>query len=104
MLLEEENRITEGPGFNIFTFIEGRLATSKSGILEGISFRIVIEICESLDIPCEATDISIVDLSNAEEVFTAKTASGIVPVTHVDARILGNDVMAPMTADILKTY
>ena len=73
-------------------------------MLEGISRKIVIEICEVLDIPCEATDLSIVDLLNAEEVFTAKTAGGIVPVTRFDARILRNDIMAPMTAKILKSY
>ena len=80
------------------------MATPKSGVLEGISRKIVIEICEVLDIPCEATDLSIVDLLNGEEVFTAKAADGIVPVKRFDARILGNYVMAPIKAKILKTY
>ena len=104
VLLDEQDQITEGPGFYVFAVIQGSVVTQKSGMLEGISRKTVIEICEALDIPCEATDISKDDFLNAAEVFTATTAGGIVPVTRVDARILGNDVMGPLTAKILQTY
>ena len=104
VLLDEQDHITEGPGFNVFAVIEGRVVTPASGMLEGISRKTVIEICEALDIPCKAADISKDDFLNAEEVFTATTAGGIVPVTRLDARILGNDVMGPLTAKILQTY
>ena len=104
VLLDEQNQITEGPGFNIFAVIEGRVVTSKSGMLEGITRKTVIEVCEALDIPCEVADISKDDFLNAEEVFTATTAGGIVPVTRVDERILNNDFIGPITAKILQTY
>ena len=104
VLLDEQDQITEGPGFNIFAVIEARVVTPKSGMLAGISRKTVIEICEALGIPCEATDISKDDFLNAEEVFITTTAGGIVPVTRVDARILGNDFMGPTTAKILQTY
>ena len=87
ILLDDQDHITEGPGFNIFAVIEGRVVTPRSGMLEGISRKTVIEICEALDIPCKATDISKNDFLDAEEVFTARTAGGIVPVTRVDARL-----------------
>ena len=104
VLLNEQDQITEGPGFNVFAVIEDRVVTPKSGMLEGISRKTVIEICEALDIPCKAADISKDDFLNAEEVFITTTAGGIVPVTRVDARILGNDVMGSLTAKILQTY
>jgi branched-chain amino acid aminotransferase len=35
---------------------------------------------------------------------TATTAGGIVPVTRVDGRILGNDAAGEVTQKILDTY
>ena len=43
-------------------------------------------------------------LQNADEVFTATTAGGIVPVTRVDDQILGNDAAGELTQKILYTY
>ena len=57
-----------------------------------------------MQIPCSATDISAMALQNANEVFTATTAGGIVPVTRVDGRILGNDAAGEVTQKILDTY
>ena len=45
VLLDEENHITEGPGFYNFAFIEGRVVTPKSGMLEGILGKTVVETC-----------------------------------------------------------
>ena len=104
VLLDHNNLVTEGPGFNIFAVINGSVVTPKSGMLEGISRKTVLEICEALSIPCAATDISEEAFMNAEEVFTATTAGGPVPVTRVNGRIFGNDAIGPLTAKILHTY
>ena len=104
VLLDHNNLVTEGPGFNIFAVINGKVVTPKSGMLEGISRKTVLEICAALDIPCAATDISEEAFMNAEEVFTATTAGGPVPVTRVNGRIFGNDAIGPLTAKILHTY
>ena len=104
VLLDHNNLVTEGPGFNIFAVINGKVVTPKSGMLEGISRKTVLEICAALDIPCAATDISEEAFMNAEEVFTATTAGGPVPVTRVNGSIFGNDAIGPLTAKILHTY
>ena len=104
VLLDHNNLVTEGPGFNIFAVINGKVVTPKSGMLEGISRKTVLEICAALDIPCAATDISEEAFMNAEEVFTATTAGGPVPVTRVNGHIFGNDTIGPLTARILHTY
>ena len=104
VLLDHNNLVTEGPGFNIFAVINGKVVTPKSGMLEGISRKTVLEICAALDIPCAAADISEEAFMNAEEVFTATTAGGPVPVTRVNGHIFGNDAIGPLTAKILHTY
>jgi branched-chain amino acid aminotransferase len=104
VLLDQDGDITEGPGFNIFAVIAGKVVTPKSGALEGITRKTVFDICSELQIPCAATDISAMELQNADEVFTATTAGGIVPVTRVNGRILGNDAAGEVTQKILATY
>ena len=104
VLLDHNDLVTEGPGFNIFAVIDGRVVTPKSGMLEGISRKTVLEICEELGIPCAVTDIKKDDFINAQEVFMVTTAGGPVTVTRVNGYILGNDVIGPITAKILETY
>ena len=104
VLLDHNNLVTEGPGFNIFAVINGKVVTPKSGMLEGISRKTVLEICAALEIPCAVTNISEEAFMNAEEVFTATTAGGPVPVTRVNGRIFGNDTIGPLTAKIINTY
>ena len=104
VLLDHEGFVTEGPGFNIFVVIDGVVVTPRSGMLEGISRKTVMEICTELDVPCKAWDIPLNAFLEADEVFTATTAGGPVPVTRVDGRILGNDAAGPITATILEAY
>ena len=104
VLLDNQGHITEGPGFNIFAVIKGVVVTPRSGILEGISRKTVMEICVELNIPCNATNITQDELLNADEVFTATTAGGLTPVTKINNNIFGNDAIGPITATILKTY
>ena len=104
VLLDYNDLVTEGPGFNIFALIEGRVVTPKSGMLEGISRKTVLEICEELSIPSLASDILKDDFINAQEIFIATTAGGVVPVTRINGRILCNDVIGPTTNKILQTY
>lgn len=104
VLLDHEGLVTEGPGFNIFGVINGVVVTPSAGMLEGISRKTVMEICAELGVPCEARDIPRDVFLDADEVFTATTAGGPVPVTRVNGRILGNDSAGPITAKVLETY
>jgi branched-chain amino acid aminotransferase len=104
VLRDTDGYITEGPGFNIFAVIDGKVLTPRSGMLEGISRKTVLEICVDLGIPCAETDISLDEFLSADEIFTATTAGGPVPVTRVNTTILGNDTAGPLTAQILQTY
>ena len=104
VLLDHQGHVTEGPGFNIFAVVDGVVVTPRSGMLEGISRRTVMEICDALGLPCEARDITRAEFLDADEVFTATTAGGPVAVTRVNGRILGNDAAGAITAQILQTY
>lgn len=104
VLCDDRGYITEGPGFNIFAVINGKVLTPQSGMLQGITRKTVLEICANLGLPYEACDISADEFLQADEIFTATTAGGPVSVTRINGRILGNDTPGPIAERITETY
>ncbi len=104
VLLDDRGCITEGPGFNIFAVIDGVVVTPQSGMLQGITRKTVLEICASLGLPHKARDITADEFLQADEIFTATTAGGTVPVTRINGRILGNDAPGALAQKITNTY
>ena len=81
--------ITEGPGFNVFAYVDGRWLTPGSGTLQGITRRSVIELA-ALGLQAVDQDrLTAFDLSRAQEVFITSTAGGIMPVTIIDGEPVG---------------
>ncbi|MEM9279823.1 MAG: aminotransferase class IV [Pseudomonadota bacterium] len=104
VLVDEDGNITEGPGFNMFAVINGVVVTARTGILEGITRRTVIEICKEAGIPVEVRDLSADEFLASDEAFVSTTGGGATPVTRINERILGNDSQGPVTALISETY
>ena len=48
----------------------------------------VLELCELMDIPARIGEITKDELLEADEVFMASTAGGIMPIRRIDDRIL----------------
>lgn len=104
VLLDDRGCVTEGPGFNIFAVIGDTVVTPKTGMLKGITRQTVLEICADLGLPHQVRDISADEFMSADEIFTATTAGGPVPVTRINKRILGNDAPGPVAEQITETY
>jgi branched-chain amino acid aminotransferase len=99
-----EGTITEGPGFNAFAVIGGTVITPDSGVLEGITRQTVIDLCRRNGIAVEARPVPIAEFRDADEIFLASTAGGVMPVTRLDGRILGNGAPGAMTSRIRGLY
>ncbi len=104
VLLDDQGFVTEGPGFNVFAVVDDKVITPRSGMLEGITRKTVLEICEEIGLPHEIKDITADEFLSAEEVFTATTAGGPVSVTRVNNRILCNDTLGSIAEKITQTY
>ena len=104
ILLDFKGNVTEGPGFNIFAITDGRVATPERGVLEGITRLATIELCGKLGLPCEVRTMPADELRNADEIFITSTAGGIMGVTRLDGRILGNDRPGPLTRRLHDAY
>lgn len=97
VLLDENGFVTEGPGFNVFAIHGSRILTPDRGVLEGITRMSVFELAPEAGLTCDACPVTADELRDADEVFIATTAGGIMPVSRVDGRIKGNDRPGPLT-------
>lgn len=97
VLLDAEGNVTEGPGFNVFSITHGEVATPVRGGLDGMTRQSVFELCAELGIPCVARAVPAGELRQADEIFTCTTAGGIMPVSRIDGRIMGNDRPGPIS-------
>ena len=63
LLLDHAGNLTEGPGYNVFVVLEGRLLTPAHGVLEGITRRTVLELAQAEGLETRETVISEGDLA-----------------------------------------
>jgi branched-chain amino acid aminotransferase len=104
ILVDRENNVVEGPGFNVFAVEGGRISTPSRGVLEGITRKTVIELADDHGFPLEQRAVPAEEVRRAEEVFVTSTADGIMPVTEVDGRPVGNGVPGPVTLRLREAY
>ena len=104
VLPDADGNVTEGPGFNIFVYYESHLLTPESGVLEGITRQTVLDLAEEQDLPTKQTMFKSNVLENAEEVFISSTAGGVIPVTTVNGKTIGDGKPGKVTTLIQKRY
>jgi branched-chain amino acid aminotransferase len=83
----------------------GDLATGRVvACPEGITRATVIEICSSEKIRCLETDLSLVDVYGAHEMFCTGTMGELAGVIKVDDRQIGDGRIGPMTKRLSDLY
>jgi branched-chain amino acid aminotransferase len=104
LLVDASGNVVEGPGFNVFCVRNGTLVTPNEGMLEGVSRRTVIEIAQSLGLTLQARAVPADELRTADEVFISTSGGGVLPVTRVDGRAIGDAMPGPITRRLVQTY
>jgi branched-chain amino acid aminotransferase len=83
----------------------GDLATGRVvACPDGITRATVIEICSSEKICCVETDLSLVDVYGAHEMFCTGTMGELAGVIKVDNRQIGDGRIGPMTKRLSDLY
>ncbi len=99
LLLGTGSEVREGTASNVFLVRGGVLRTPslESGVLQGITRDLILEIARDLGIPSEEARIGREELDTAEELFFTNTSWGALPVTRLDGRAVGNGRPGPVT-------
>jgi branched-chain amino acid aminotransferase len=75
--------ISESSRSNLFFIKEGILKTAKQHVLEGITRKHTLRVCQN-KIPIEVGDFRIEELLDADEVFITSSTKKIMPVSAID--------------------
>jgi branched-chain amino acid aminotransferase len=82
LLLNEKGQLAECTSANVFLVREGKVLTPplSSGCLAGITREILFEIAPQAGIALREQDLTVDDLSSADEVFISSTTREVAPV------------------------
>ncbi len=104
ILIGPDGFVTEGPGFNFFIIKDGIVTSPDYNVLEGITRRAVLEICEQEKVPFELRKVRPEELAEASEVFASTTAGGVMPITSMNGKPVGNGHAGIITSRIQSMY
>src|SRR5699024_153402 len=85
-ILHRGDTITEASASNVFMVKDGELYTHPADnyILNGITRRKIIQLCDELNINVNEQTYTVDDLLNADEVFISATKLDIIPILKID--------------------
>jgi branched-chain amino acid aminotransferase len=104
ILVDAEDNVVEGPGFNVFAVKDGAISTPDRGVLEGVTRKTVIELAAEYGIPLRTRPVPADELREADEAFVSSTAGGVIPVTTVDGGAVGNGEPGPLALWLRAAY
>ncbi len=104
VLVDRDGNVTEGAGFNIFVVRDGALATPERGVLLGITRKTVIELATEAGIAVRQGAVTAAEVRAADELFLTSTAGGVMPVTMIDGRPVGDGTPGKITTILRQSY
>lgn len=105
-ILHRGDFITEGSSSNVFIVKDQVVYTHPANnyILNGITRRKILQICEELKIEVEEKACTIQDLLEADEVFITATKLDVVPIIKVDESQIGTGAPGDITRQIIQAF
>jgi len=93
-----EKIIREATSSNLFAVIDNKILTYPltRHILEGITRKVIFEICGRLNYEIEERFFDLNLLYNAKEIFLSCTITEILPVIKIDDKLAGNGHPGPV--------
>lgn len=105
IFLDAHGFLTEVRIGNLFLVKDGRILTPPpTGILNGVTRRVVIECSRKIKNAVLETRLTRHDLYNADEAFLTNTSWEILPIREVDGRKIGTKIPGPITLKLQRTF
>jgi branched-chain amino acid aminotransferase len=106
LMLNHLGHVAECTGDNVFILKRGVLKTPdlSSGILEGVTRNVVMELAAAARIPVQETTLIRHDIYTADEFFLTGSAAEIIPVVMIDGRPIGDGKPGPITRQLQARY
>ncbi|KAA0255728.1 branched-chain amino acid transaminase [Acidobacteria bacterium ACD] len=104
--LDDNGRVSEGSGENLFVVWKGKLLTPplSDSTLPGITRLTVLQLARELEVPIEEKTLPREILYAADEAFFTGTAAEITPIRSVDRIPVGAGRRGPVTAQLQRAF
>jgi branched-chain amino acid aminotransferase len=105
LMLDPHGFVATCNSTHFFIVRRGEVWTSTGDYcLGGITRGLVLELCREAGIPAREKSFSLTDTYAAEEAFVTGTFAGIVPVTEIDGRTIGEGRRGQMVEELQRLY
>ncbi|HTL31071.1 MAG TPA: branched-chain-amino-acid transaminase [Tepidisphaeraceae bacterium] len=106
IMLNHDGNVAECTADNVFIVRDGvvQTPTTADGILEGVTRKVIIDLCHRHGIPLVEKTLQRHDLFVGDEIFLTGTAAEVMPVTKVDGRVIGSGEAGPITRKLLDLF
>lgn len=106
LMLNHQGYIAEGTGNNLFLVTGKVLRTPhpSSGILQGITRGVVIELARANGYEVREELLTPYDMRTASEAFFCGTATEVIPMVSLDAVPIGDGKPGPVTQEIMRLF
>jgi D-alanine transaminase len=105
-LLHRDGFLTEGSSTNVWVVHDGQVAgvPKEAGVLEGIRYGLVQELCQSEGIPFSLRPIAWSEVGSAAEVLITSASKEVLPVTQLDGQAVGQGRPGPVWKRLHAAY
>jgi branched-chain amino acid aminotransferase len=105
VMLDHRGFIAETNATHVFWVTGGTLATPTTvSCPEGITRAVVLDLAAAAGLRCATGDYTLPQLYTADEAFVTGTMGGLVPVTAVDGRLIGDGQPGPVTKQLTAQF
>lgn len=94
----------EGITSNFFGVVGGKLVTTKSDILIGVTRNMVLKIAKEKKIKVVERSIHLKEIPQFQEAFLTASNKEIMPVVRIDNKKVGNGKVGQITKELLAAY
>lgn len=106
IMLNHQGMVSEGTTSNIWIVKDNQVKTPplKSGLLEGITRKTLLEISKQQKISISEVEFGPDELLDADECFLTSSTKRIVPITKIDNKIIGKGKPGTWTKKLSTLY
>jgi branched-chain amino acid aminotransferase len=104
LLLSEAGEILEGTGTNFYAVLDGVFHTAGSGVLAGITRKIILDLAKELNIPVRLEPVQVAQIPQLTEAALSGSSRGLLPVVQIGEQVVGNGRPGPICQQISGAY
>lgn len=104
IMINVQGQMLEGFSSNFYGVHKGVIHTAGTGVLEGITRKIILDLVRQLDIPLSLEAIHVVEIPELTEAAISSSSRGLLPVVNIAGQTIGTGQPGPICTQIRQAY